>query len=236
MAQNEGEILFTEFQKLDIKLPDDLPEEMKARIPTSRSSKKTLFFNATTSLYKNQEQNPNDQVIENKDREDGMEMKVMIKEAKNEMYKDLANANMVEMRELWGKNFLIKDKPIAFAWKMTAEQKEILGYACKKATCINEKDTITAWFTMQIPVSNGPARYSKLPGMILELDINSGKTSVKATKVDLKKLPENTIVAPTKGKEVTAAEFKKIEEEKKKELNEMNGGRGGQMMIRTERH
>ena len=32
-----------------------------------------------------------------------------------------------------------------------------------------EVETITAWYTPQIPVSHGPAEYGGLPGLILEL-------------------------------------------------------------------
>lgn len=233
IAQNEGEIIYTEVRKLDIKLPDDMPEEMKARIPTTNSAKKILYFKPTTSLYKNHLGNQ-DQTIENRDREEGMEMKIVIKQPENEFFKDLANAKSTEYKDLFGKDFLIKGDLQTFAWKMTNETKDILGYPCKKATCIAEKDTVTAWFTMQIPVPNGPGKFSKLPGMILEIDMNSGKHIITANKVELKKIDENVIIEPSKGKKVSQEEFSKIEAKKRKEMEEMNGGRGGGIMIRTE--
>ncbi len=235
-AQTEGEILFTDIKKLNIKLPDDMPEEMKARIPTTNSSTKILRFNATSSIYQNYEKNK-DQEFENKDKEEGLDMKIMIKVPNNFYYRNVPLGENTEQRELFGKDFLIKGKQSALAWKMSAETKEIAGYPCKKATCIAEKDTVTAWFSMQIPVSSGPGKYAKLPGMILELDINNGQTKITASKVDLKKLPENSIVAPDKGKNVSQEEFNKIEAEKRKEMSEMNGGRGGgMMMIKTDKH
>lgn len=233
IAQNEGEILYTEVRKLDIKLPDDMPEEMKARIPTTNSAKKILYFTPTISLYKNFVANQ-DQTIENRDQEEGMEMKIVIKQPENEFFKDLANAKSTEYKDLFGKDFLIKGDLQTYAWKISNETKDILGYPCKKATCIADKDSVTAWFTMKIPVPNGPGKFSKLPGMILEIDMNSGKHVMTANKIELKKLTGNNIIEPSKGKNVSQEEFNKIETKKRKEMEEMNGGRGGGIMIRTE--
>jgi GLPGLI family protein len=40
------------------------------------------------------------------------------------------------------------------------------------------KVTITAWYTPEIPVSQGPEGYWGLPGLILE--VNDGKTTICA--------------------------------------------------------
>ncbi|WP_299178838.1 GLPGLI family protein, partial [uncultured Chryseobacterium sp.] len=49
------------------------------------------------------------------------------------------------------------------------ENKNILGYKCQKATVIFGKRLYTAWYTKEIPVSEGPYRFKGLPGLILEL-------------------------------------------------------------------
>lgn len=56
-----------------------------------------------------------------------------------------------------------------YAWKITKERQTILGYTCLKATCIYNEVTITAWFTKQIKVPNGPLKYHGLPGLILKV-------------------------------------------------------------------
>ena len=43
--------------------------------------------------------------------------------------------------------------------------------------------TIEAWYTLQIPVSSGPAEYWGLPGLILE--VNSGNTTILCSKIIL---------------------------------------------------
>lgn len=56
-----------------------------------------------------------------------------------------------------------------YAWKITKEHQTILGYTCLKATCVYNEVTITAWFTKQIKVLDGPLKYHGLPGLILKV-------------------------------------------------------------------
>lgn len=86
---------------------------------------------------------------------------------------------------------------------------------------------ITAWFTPEIPVSQGPAEYWGLPGLILEL--NAGNTAILCTKIVLNAEDKEEIKEPTKGKEVNQKEYDKILLEKMEEMSERfrGGGRGG---------
>lgn len=45
----------------------------------------------------------------------------------------------------------------------------ILGYNCRKATCSFRGRNYIAWFTPGIPVSNGPWKFSGLPGLIVKI-------------------------------------------------------------------
>ena len=84
---------------------------------------------------------------------------------------------------------------------------------------------ITAWYTPEIPVSQGPESYYGLPGLILE--INDGKTVILCSKVVLNPKEKVTIKAPTKGKTVSEKEYNKIVLEKMEELKQMNSAPGG---------
>ena len=88
-------------------------------------------------------------------------------------------------------------------------------------------ETVTVWYTPQIPVAQGPDEYAGLPGLILE--VNDGRTVMLCTKIVLNPTAGVDIKQPTKGKEVTKAEYNQIMEEKTKEMAERfrNGaGRG----------
>jgi GLPGLI family protein len=88
--------------------------------------------------------------------------------------------------------------------------------------------TITAWYTPDIPVNQGPEIYWGLPGLILE--VNTGVTTILCSKVVLNTKEKKEIKAPTKGKVVTQKEYDDIVVKKMEEMREQfknGGGRPG---------
>lgn len=83
---------------------------------------------------------------------------------------------------------------------------------------VTEEQTITAWYTLDIPVNNGPSRYHGLPGLILE--VNDGSETIICSKVVLNPDKEITISEPKKGKEVNQEKYDTIMEKKMKEMRE----------------
>lgn len=84
--------------------------------------------------------------------------------------------------------------------------------------------TITAWYTPEIPVNQGPESYWGLPGLILE--VNDGKTVILCSKVVLNSKDKVEIKAPKNGKVISQKLYDETVTEKMKEMSEM-GGRGG---------
>ncbi len=84
--------------------------------------------------------------------------------------------------------------------------------------------TITAWYTPQIPVNQGPGDYWGLPGLILE--VNANRTTILCSKIVLNPEEKEEIKMPSKGKEVTRPEYNDIMKKKMEEMREMYGGRG----------
>nr|WP_321235792.1 GLPGLI family protein [uncultured Psychroserpens sp.] len=82
---------------------------------------------------------------------------------------------------------------------------------------------VTAWYTPQIPVSNGPGEYHGLPGLILE--VTADRTVMLCTKIVMNPQEKDTIEKPEKGEVVTRDEYNKIMKEKIQEMREMYGGR-----------
>lgn len=90
-----------------------------------------------------------------------------------------------------------------------------------------KEQIITAWFTPDIPVGQGPGSYWGLPGLILE--VNDGRTAILCSKIVLNPDEVIEIEEPKRGKEVSQVEYNKILAEKIKEMSERfrNGRRGG---------
>ena len=84
---------------------------------------------------------------------------------------------------------------------------------------------VTAWYTPQIPVNQGPGEYWGLPGLILE--VNADITTILCSKIVINPGEKEEIKAPEKGKEVTKTEYNTIVKDKMQEMQEMYGGRGG---------
>ncbi|MDO7172982.1 GLPGLI family protein [Mariniflexile sp. AS56] len=165
-------------------------------------------------------------------------------------YKSVKNRLLLQEQEFFGKQFLIKDSLPKLNWKMEGETKQIGQYTCFKATVTktidatdftsfrrppnSEEETapatkeieIVAWYTMQIPVNLGPDDYWGLPGLILE--VNADKTTILCSKIVLNPEDKDAIKAPSKGKEVTKAEYDAIVKKKTEEMREnFRSNRGG---------
>lgn len=82
-----------------------------------------------------------------------------------------------------------------------------------------KETTITAWYCLDIPISQGPDNYWGLPGLILE--INDGKTTILCTKLVLNNSEKLDIVPARNGKSVTQKEFDEIVIKKRNEMSEM---------------
>jgi len=83
---------------------------------------------------------------------------------------------------------------------------------------------VTAWFTPQIPVKNGPGEYAGLPGLILEMNVD--RTTILCSKIVLNPNEADKIEAPDAGKEVSREEYNKIVKDKMDEMRENFRGRG----------
>ncbi len=57
----------------------------------------------------------------------------------------------------------------SFNWKIDPETSDVLNYSCQKATVSFRGREYTAWFTSDIPVSDGPWKFIGLPGLILKV-------------------------------------------------------------------
>ncbi|MCB0575715.1 MAG: GLPGLI family protein, partial [Saprospiraceae bacterium] len=191
--------------------------DMKAMIPEFRTQKNELLFNASESLYRNAEEEDEDEF------NDGGGMVIKMQRPEATFYRDFTGRKKIDARDFFGKNYLIADTLTTGDWKVAMDTKEILGYNCLKATTTDtlRKREIVAWFTDALPLPTGPAQFGQLPGTILEIDVNDGEIVIAAAKVEFKKLKKGEIAAPKRGEKVTDAEFQQIMADRMKE----NGGR-----------
>lgn len=66
-------------------------------------------------------------------------------------------------------DFYYEQEANLFDWKLQEETKVINDYVAQKATTTYSGREYTAWFTSEIPFSDGPFKFNGLPGLILEI-------------------------------------------------------------------
>jgi len=230
--QTEGIIIFEETIEHDIEA--NMSEEDKAHMAQfgdimaqlgNLSSEKQLIFTAKESIYKAYKPGDDTQTISSE--EGDFQIMTMVVTPEEVIYQDYENEKIIEQKEFMQKKFLLNYEMKSSLWKISGEQKEILGYPCIKAMLNDTAESIEAWFTLQIPVPSGPSTFGQLPGMILQVAIDEGKLKLTAKTIEFKTVDKDEIVPPKKGKKVSEEEFRKIAEEKTKEMQEVYEGEGG---------
>lgn len=237
--QKEGRVIYQRTTQFQISLGGNAPPGIEDAIPKSRTDRFEMNFANGQMSWKKME----DEIQDDNFSGGGFMVRTMGGGADDITFCDFDKALKVEQREFFDKKFLISDSIRKGNWKLTEETKTILNHLCRKATSqrigkrmmmsmdngkmerkeIEDTSNIVAWFTTDIPVSAGPEIQGQLPGLILELETNNGKSVYTATEISAK--PDlKAIKEPTKGKKVTPDEFAK---ERNKMMESMQGGQSG---------
>ncbi|MBJ7880307.1 GLPGLI family protein [Gelidibacter salicanalis] len=232
----QGVATYKSHRKVDFKVKEgnenkEVQKQIQEQLKRQFQQEYTLTFNKNESLYKK-----NEKLEAPMPSSSGI--KITISDGSDIIYKNIKEQRFTNQTEIYGKQFLVKDSLAGKTWELLNETKNIGQYTCFKAqfkaevktqtlTEDNGMETITkevittAWYTPQVPISNGPARFFGLPGLILE--INDGDLTLVCTKIVINPAEEIAIVEPKKGKEVTQQEFNEILEKKNNEMmDQMN--------------
>lgn len=250
----QGIATYKTMRNIDIKIDSSkMNTEMHAKMMEMMKKQfqktYTLNFNKEASIYKEDVSLDKPQTAMGGDFQvvmvgNGGGMDVLYKNTKTNRYSD--------QKDTMGKIFLVKDTIENIEWNLESETKYIGEYPCYKATFTKqvevrnmsfssadsettnddkeeepemEERIVTAWYTPQIPVSNGPAKYQGLPGLILE--VHDGKLTIICSKIVLNPEDIVEIKEPEKGKEVSEKEYDEIMEKKTKEMMERFAPRKG---------
>ena len=243
--QKEGKVIYQRSLQMMIEVSNAPGTE--DRIPRTRTDKFEMNFANNQMSLKQMEDDVQEEMSSGNG---GVMIRTMGASPDDMTYCDFEKARKVEAREFFDKRYLVGDSIRRNNWKLSDETKKILGHECRKATTqrvgkrmmmnmdngkmerkeVDDTSTIIAWFTSDIPVPAGPDLQGQLPGMILELDMNNGRTVYTA--LDISAKPDlSSIKEPTKGKKVTPDEFNK---ERNKMLDEMQkNNQGGNFRVRV---
>lgn len=241
----QGKAYYYSKQKMDLgnwgaRMSEAEKKQMAARLKNRLEKNYVLSFNTEASIF-----NEEDKI----DALSGATDSWGANFARGEQFKNIKDNELVQTQEFYGKKFLVKDKLQTINWEKGTESKQIGQYTCFKATASiptseltwydfswgdlasndeepeGEKEIpmtqVEAWYTIQIPVSHGPAEYWGLPGLILE--VSAGDTVMLCSKIVLNPKDEIVIEAPSRGKEVNKSEYQSTVQTK---MLEMRNNRG----------
>lgn len=96
------------------------------------------------------------------------------------------NNDSITVQDRFRKVYQYKESQPKLNWILEKGDKNILGYKCKKATVKYRGRDYVAWYTNDIPVSNGPYMFNGLPGLIMEIEDSDKKYHFVAIAIDKK--------------------------------------------------
>jgi GLPGLI family protein len=246
----QGVATYKTQRKLDIKIDStqvgggEMQKQIMDMLKKEFQKTYILSFDKNTSIYKEDEALAAPSA-------GGAMMVVSSLGGSGTLFKDIKNQSFTNQLETFGKQFIIKDRLKPIEWELHSDTKNIGNYTCYKATYTKEIEesmmtfsssdeeqkeeepttapvmktiTVTAWYTPQIPVSNGPESYQGLPGLILE--VNDGDLTILCSKITINPKKAIEISEPKKGKQVTQEEYDSIMLKKREEISEQYRGRG----------
>ena len=108
------------------------------------------------------------------------------------VYKNYPTGQMTITDRISSQGYRYVDSLHAQTWTMGDSTRQVLGYTCQQATADFRGRRWTAWFAMDIPVSDGPWKLGGLPGLILEA-YDEGQQHV-FTAVGLERVKDEPII------------------------------------------
>ena len=162
---------------------------------------------------------------------------------RNTIFKDHYDKLLFTLVHFDEKEYLTEEPLEELNWKIGKRKREVSGYQCLEATAKRANGSVVvAWYTPDIPVSEGPAEFNGLPGLILYVDVDNGKTIYACTSVerieDLAEIqiPENVEkISKEQYQTMVSSQIERIEEmmERRRATNGSNTNRiGGTVIIR----
>lgn len=85
------------------------------------------------------------------------------------VYKNVPEGKLTFIEHIIDGTFKFEEDLDLFIWKLENETDSIDGYKVQMATCEFGGRSWTAWFSPEIPFSDGPYKFNGLPGLILKV-------------------------------------------------------------------
>ena len=145
------------------------------------------------------------------------------KRMKAYIYKNYPQGKITVTDGLSLQDYIYEDDLNSQRWEIMDSMKVILDYPCQMAVCQFRGRNWTAWFSPDVPVSDGPWKFSGLPGLIMEAYDNGKQYHFNVIGLEKTEEPilfSETYVGSKKFEKTSRMDFLKAQ---KKYLMDMSG-------------
>jgi len=218
----EGKVVYERVQQIQFRSTNP---EMANLIPPQRKDNFELMFGKNQSLWQTL---PNaDGEANNTIASGGGNVVFRMANVNEVVHSNFETKKRLDQRDMFDREFLVEDTLMELNWKLHDDTKMILNHPTRKATAqritssirssmengemkrqeVSDTFQVIAWYATDIPVAAGPREYQgQLPGLILEVDENRGRTVYTAKEIS-PKVNLSQIKEPKGGKRMSQKEF-----------------------------
>lgn len=140
------------------------------------TEKMVLFAGPGFGVFVNGIRSDADERLEKLKQKYGFEVQVKVSAQSNKgqdlnkmIFTNYQNGVVKVLQEISEKDYVYIEPAKMDAWEIGEETKEFMGYTVQKATMAFAGRQYEAWFTIEVPISDGPYVFRGLPGLIVEI-------------------------------------------------------------------
>jgi GLPGLI family protein len=142
------------------------------------------------------------------------------------IYKNYPSDKITVLDRIVTEKYRYTEPKNLFNWTITSEKATIAGYNCQKATTEFGGRKYEAWFTSEVPVSEGPYKFSGLPGLIVKVSDTRNHYTFELISLKQPKDPAKIVFPDDRFIPTTKKEFNKGQ----KDLQDNMAARLGQVV------
>lgn len=210
-------LIYNESLKIPKEALDDMPPNVKAEFMKmiNQEIHYSLSINQNESKYEMIKEHIRFKEFssEKEGEESKTTTKTNIKIEGIEIYKNFNTNKFLKKQSMGSKTYLISDELENLNWILKTEKQKIGNFNCKKAILETNEGITIAWYTDEIPISEGPSMYYGLPGLIIKIEASDRNYEL----IKFEKINEPLeIIKPKNGISINSLDFKKITNNTKK--------------------
>ncbi len=129
------------------------------------------------------------------------------------IYKNYPKGKLTLLDRIVMDNYMVEEPMSRIDWTIHPDTGTICGYLCQKATAHLHGRDYEAWFTPEIPRSDGPWRLRGLPGLILKAEDTQQHYRFLATGIEQNRETSSLVeISETSRRKVSRKELNKLHE------------------------